>query len=227
MIEPGCPESLGSTVVADGVNFAIYSSVAESVELCLFDEQHRQVRTHALPACTDSVWHGFLPGCIPGQRYGYRARGPYDPANGLRCNPAKLLLDPYAKLLSGDFTWHDAVFDSSDRDSAAFVPKGVVVEDLEPLGEGPSVPWSDAVIYELNLRGYTMCHPAIDPDVRGRFDGMRTPAVLDYLSSLGITTVELMPVSAFIDEHHLIDRGLRNLWGYNSINFFARTGSNR
>ena len=221
MIEAGSPNPLGAVVYASGANFALYSSVAESVELCLFDDHGHEIARHALPACTDDVWHGFLPGCRAGRHYGYRVRGPFDPSNGLRCNPSKLLIDPYARRLAGEFEWHEAVFDHNDLDSAPFVPKCVLVDGARPASAGPQVPWPESIFYETNVRGFTMLHPQVDMADRGRFSGMRNADVLEYLKSLGITAVELMPVQAFIDEHHLAKRGLRNFWGYNSINFFA------
>jgi isoamylase len=230
-METGSPAPLGATPDDDGVNFAVYSSVAEAVELCLFDANGKPRRPHSLPACTDGVWHGYLPGCKPGQRYGYRVHGPWRPEDGLRCNPNKLLLDPYCRELDGGFAWHDAVFDYvpaaaeftlNPLDSAAYVPRSVVPEPLGiAMSPRPEIPWSKTVIYETNLRGYTMRHPAVPDAERGTFAGMQNGAVLDYLKSLGITAVELLPVQAYIDEHHLARRGLRNYWGYNSIAFFT------
>ena len=230
-METGSPAPLGATPDAHGVNFAVYSSVAESVELCLFSRHGKPQRSFRLPACTDGVWHGYLPRCKPGQRYGYRVHGPWQPDAGLRCNPSKLLLDPYCRELTGDFVWHDAVFDyvpgadeftMNTRDSAAWVPQSVVCAppDLS-MSEGPAVPWCEALVYETNLRGYTMRHPAVPDAERGTFAGMQNGAVLDYLRSLGITSVELLPIQVYIDEHHLAKRGLRNFWGYNTIAFFA------
>ncbi len=220
-MQRGRSDALGATPDRDGVHFALYSSVAERVELCLFDDAGSQLRCVDLPDCTDGVWHGFEPGIGPGQRYGYRVHGPYAPASGRRCNPSKLLIDPYATSLTGEFRWNPAVFGDNALDSAACVPKSVVANVKAPLGRGPSVPWADTIFYELNLRGYTMRHPAVDEASRGTFTGLTNRAVLDYLRSLGVTSIELMPVHAFIDEHHLAELGLRNLWGYNTINFFA------
>ena len=230
-METGSPAPLGATPDDDGVNFAVYSSVAETVELCLFDGNGKPARPHQLPARTDGVWHGYLPGCRPGQRYGYRVHGPWRPEDGLRCNPHKLLLDPYSRELDGHFEWHDAVFDYrpgagrftlNPLDSAAYVPRSVVPVPLGiPMSPRPEVPWSKTVIYETNLRGYTMRHPAVPDAERGTFAGMQNGAVLDYLKSLGITAVELLPVQSYIDEHHLAKRRLRNFWGYNSIAFFT------
>ncbi len=229
----GDPELQGSTLLADGTNFAIYSSVAESVELCFFDDKRNQTQVSALPECEHGVWHGFMPGCGVGQRYGYRVHGPFDPEKGLRCNPAKLLIDPYSRELDGEFVWDPAAFDFvaggpagkgsiCSADSAAFVPLSVVThKDSASARTRPSIPWNEMVVYECNLRGYTMRHPAVPVTDRGRFDGMRNKDVLAYIKALGITSIELMPVQAFADEHHLAQRGLRNFWGYNTIGFFA------
>lgn len=233
MIEAGSDSILGSSFTGDGVNFAVFSSVAEAVQLCLFDERGNQTRQWWLPECRDGVWHGFLPGCLPGQRYGYRVQGPYAPEQGLRCNPAKLLLDPYARRLSGLFRWAPAVFDfqlpedgqqwqMEPNDSAPFVPKSqVFAADAAAAARGPRIPWARSILYEANVRGFTMRYPGLEQSERGTFRGMCNGEILAYLKALGITTVELMPVHAFIDEKFLVDRGLRNFWGYNSINFFT------
>jgi glycogen operon protein len=230
-METGSPAPLGATPDDGGVNFAVCSSVADAVELCLFDTSGMISATHHLPACSDGVWHGYLPGCEPGQRYGYRVHGPWQPDSGLRCNAAKLLIDPYAREINGEFVWHDAVFDYvpgtdvstiSDIDSAPYVPKSVVCGTLAARpGSRPGIPWSKTVIYETNVRGFTMRHPDVSDRERGTFAGMRNEQVLGYLKSLGITTIELMPVQAYVDEHHLAKHGLRNYWGYNTIAFFA------
>jgi glycogen operon protein len=181
------------------------------------------------------MWHGYLPGCKPGQRFGYRVHGPWAPSKGLRFNPSKLLIDPYARALSGDFKWTGAVYDfdvstlgdeatlqPNLSDSAASVPKSVVTAPVPAAtAVRPRIPWSETIIYEANVRGYTMCHPDIPEHDRGRFRGLGNGKILDYLKSLGITTLELMPVHAFIDEAFLVGRGLKNFWGYNSINFFT------
>ena len=230
-MEIGSPAPLGATPDDSGVNFAVYSSIAEAVELCFFDASGMVSATHQLPACTDDVWHGYLPGCKPGQRYGYRVHGPWQPEAGLRCNASKLLIDPYAREIDGEFVWHDAVFDYvpgtdvatiSDADSADYVPKSVVCGSLETRpGSRPRIPWSKTVLYETNVRGFTMRHPDVGDRERGTFAGMRNEQVLDYLKALGITSVELMPMQTYLDEHHLAVRGLRNYWGYNTIAFFA------
>jgi len=222
MIEVGRPAPLGATPDGDGTNFAIFSSVAQRIELCLFDAGGNPVANYDLPGNTGQVWHGYLPGCSAGQQYGYRIHGVYDPDEGLRCNPNKLLIDPYARALAGEFTWHDAVFDRNDLDSARYLPKGVVCDVIDTLpGARPRIPWPDMIFYEANVRGFTMRHPAVAEADRGKFQGMRNAGVIEYLKALGVTSIELMPVHAFIDEHHLVKRGLRNFWGYNSISFFA------
>lgn len=222
MIETGSPEQLGPLPVDDGTNFALYSTVAERVELCLFDEKGRPTASHDLPGQTGGVWHGFLPGCHTGQRYGYRVHGPFDPDRGLRCNPRKLLIDPYARRLHGEFNWTDAVFDSNDKDSAGEVPFSVVTGAGQPHEEPkPGIPWAETIFYECNARGFTMLFPGLEEKERGKFPGMSNAKVIEYIRALGITTVELMPVYAFVDEHHLAELGLRNLWGYNTISFFA------
>jgi glycogen operon protein len=220
MTRDGSPTPLGATVDSAGTNFAVYSSVADRVQLCLFDELGHERQSFDLTR-SDNVWHTYLADCRPGQRYGYRVHGPFDPDKGLRCNSSKLLVDPYARALSGKFAWHDAVFDSNDLDSAAYVPKSVVYTPDTPIVTRPEIPWSETVFYEANVRGYTMRHPALDEADRGTFDGMRHGAVLEYLKALGITSIELMPVHAFIDENHLVEKGLRNFWGYNTISFFS------
>lgn len=224
MIEAGSPEALGATSDASGTNFAVFSSVAERVDLCLFDDSGIQTDVYELPERSDDIWHGYLPGCRPGQQYGYRVHGLYLPGKGLRCNPAKLLVDPYAKALAGEFRWHDAVFDANDLDSADCIPKSVVCGAIEiPRHDRPRIPWSEMIFYEANVRGYTMRHPAVAETERGTFNGMCNADVLDYIKALGITSLELMPVHEFIDEHHLHKSGLRNFWGYNTISFFAPT----
>jgi len=235
MMASGTPTPLGATRMRDGVNFAVYSSVAERVELCLFDDAGHETARLDLPAQTDGTWHGLLPGCATGQAYGYRVHGPYRPGDGLRCNPHKLLIDPYARALSGNIRWCAALFDfaagrapaderPSPLDSAAYMPKSLVGGDTPAAAPGPRTPWAKSVIYELNVRGFTMRHPALPAAERGRFRGLANGAIIDYLKALGITAVELLPVQAFIDEQFLTDRGLRNFWGYNTLNFFTPAG---
>ncbi|MDH3984232.1 MAG: alpha-amylase family glycosyl hydrolase, partial [Gammaproteobacteria bacterium] len=222
MIEKGSPETLGPSPDNDGTNFALFSTLAERVELCLFDDHGAQTERHDLPDCSNGVWHGYLPRCAPGQRYGYRVHGPYDPSRGLRCNANNLLVDPYARRLHGEFRWVDAVFDDNELDSAGSVPYSVVTASGTPCGDPPvRIPWAETIFYECNVRGYTMRHPGVGEKDRGKFSGLRNKQVIEYLKALGITSVELMPVYTFIDERHLVDQGLRNLWGYNTISFFA------
>ena len=232
LVEPGSPERLGATVDGAGVNFAVYSRYAEAVELALFDNGLETALP--LPDCVDGVWNGFVPRCEPGQCYGFRVHGPYAPNEGLRFNSRKLLLDPYTREIRGEFTWRPEVFDytsfeptrgliQSSSDSAPFVPKSVVTGGhlSRSVAMSPRVPWSEMVIYEANVRGYTMHHPEVSVEDRGTFRGMRNGQILRYLRSLGISSIELLPVHAFVDEEFLVAHGLRNYWGYNSIGFFA------
>ena len=241
MIIEGSPKDLGATADSDGVNFAIYSGGAKAVELCLYDENRREMARHFLPGEDGGVWHGYVPGCETGQHYGYRVHGAWEPLEGLRFNPAKLLIDPYARRLAGGFQWNPAVYDyvpdtdpdadpgadsnawtRSDLDSAPFVPLSVVsARQQRSRVRSPWIPWSETIIYETNVRGYTMRCPGIPEQERGKFRGMRNGQVLDYLKALGITSVELMPVNALIDEAFLVNKGMRNLWGYNPIQFFT------
>ena len=232
MIEPGDHETLGASADSDGVNFALFSEHAEAVELCFFDDVDNETERQLLPERTDGVWHGHVPGCKPGQRYGYRVHGPYDPPAGMRFNPSKLVLDPYARMLSGDFQWCAQVLghEGSDAaglsamsttDSAPFVPKAVVTGAQPAPRDHVRVPWAETIVYETHVRGFTMRFPGMPETDRGKFAGMRRGEVLDYLKALGVTTVELMPVQAFLDEAHLHARGLRNYWGYNTLAFFA------
>ncbi|WP_328917998.1 MULTISPECIES: glycogen debranching protein GlgX [unclassified Streptomyces] len=238
---PGSPLPLGATFGTGpdgrpGTNFALWAGGADSVELCLFDEEGAETRA-PLTEPTDEVWHGFVPGVLPGRRYGYRVGGRWDPWSGARWNPAKLLLDPYARAVDGDFAlapevyghirhWPDpAAADTvrDDRDSAPYVPKGVVVHDEDDWADDhrPRTPWPDTVIYELHIRGFTRLHPGIPPELRGTYAGLAHPAALAHLTRLGVTAVELLPVHQFAHEEHLERRGLRNYWGYNSIGWFA------
>ncbi|MEM7082678.1 MAG: glycogen debranching protein GlgX [Pseudomonadota bacterium] len=218
---PGDPRELGATAHADGVNFAVYSSIAERVELCLYSIEGHHQGNIDLPACDDDIWHGFLPGCEPGQRYGLRIHGPYAPDLGHRCNPAKLLIDPYARRLSGELIWHPALSANDHVDSGPYMPKCVVTANGPDLARRVPIPMADSVLYEANVRGFTMRHPDIPEDERGRFRGMHHTQILAHLKAMGITAIELMPVHAFVDEHHLYQKKLRNFWGYNSIGFFA------
>ncbi len=233
MIQPGSPEQLGAHWDGQGVNFALYSSAADAIELCLFDANGQQGQCFKLPGCQDGVWSGYLPGCEPGQRYGYRAHGPWAPDRGLRFNPSKLLIDPYARALEGSFRWSGAVYDydhsttgrrlqPNRTDSAAYIPRSVVTAGIDEFpGTRPRIPWTETVIYEANVRGYTMRNPDIPKRDRGKFRGLSNAKILAYLKALGITSLELMPVHSMIDEGFLVGRGLTNFWGYNSINFFT------
>ncbi len=234
-VEPGLPYPLGATWDGKGVNFALFSANAEKVELCLFDPRgRREVERLALTEYTDEVWHGYLPEARPGLLYGYRVFGPYDPARGHRFNHHKLLLDPYARALSGSLRWSDAHYGyrigsqredlSFDRrDNAAGMPKCVVVESAFTWGSDrpPAVPWTQTVFYELHPRGFTIQHPGVAPELRGTFAGLAAPEIVAYLKDLGVTTLELLPVHAFVDDRRLVEQKLRNYWGYNSIGFFA------
>jgi isoamylase len=233
---PGQPRPLGASWDGDGTNFAVFAEGAEAVELALFDESGRERRVR-LPEVTAHVWHGYVPEVRPGQRYGFRAHGPYDPDRGLRYNPAKLLLDPYARAIEGEVDWDPSMFGyplggddlaADDRDSAPHSPASVVVHDAGfPWGDDrhPRVPWADTVIYEAHVRGFTMRHPDVPAHQRGTYAAMGSPPVIQHLRRLGITTLELLPVHHFVSEHHLVARGLINYWGYNSIGFFAPEAS--
>jgi isoamylase len=232
---PGSPHPLGATWDGGGANFALFSANAEKVELCLFDAAgEREVERVALPECTDEVWHGYLPDVLPGQLYGYRVHGPYAPHEGHRFNPHKLLLDPYAKSIRGEIRWSDAHFayrlghpredlSFDRRDDARFMPKCQLVDPAFTWGVGqpPRTPWDRTVIYEAHVRGLTKLHPEVPERFRGTFAGMAWPAVVEHLKALGITAIELLPVHAFADDRTLLEKGLRNYWGYNSIGFFA------
>ena len=233
MIQAGNPRRLGAHWDGEGVNFALYSSAAEAIELCLFDSSGEQTQCFYLPANDDGVWHGFLPGCQPGQQYGYRAHGPWAPEAGQRFNPSKLLIDPYARALAGSFQWAGALYDYDHSttpgslqpnltDSAAYIPKCIVNGPVAKLTHRrPCIPWTEMVIYEANVRGYTMSNPDLPERERGKFRGMSNARILEYLKALGITSLELMPVHAMLDEGFLVGRGLKNFWGYNSVNFFT------
>ncbi|NBJ24239.1 glycogen debranching protein GlgX [Microvirga arsenatis] len=234
-VREGLPYPLGATWDGLGINFALFSANATKVELCLFDLEGRQeLERIELPEYTDEVWHGYLPDARPGTTYGYRVHGPYEPTAGHRFNPNKLLLDPYARQLIGDLTWNPALFGytigSPDadlsfdkRDSARYMPKCRVVESAFTWGRvrRPQIPWERTIIYETHLRGFTMQHPAVPRELRGTFSGLMQHEVIEYIRNLGVTAVELLPIHAFVDDSYLIEKGLRNYWGYNSIGFFA------
>jgi isoamylase len=227
---PGHAYPLGATYDGAGTNFALFSEVAERVELCLFSARGKETRV-TLTEVDGLVHHGYLPTVEPGQRYGFRVHGPYDPARGLRCNPSKLLVDPYSKALDGPVAWDEAVFgypfgdpDShSDTDSARYVPKSVVVNPFFDWGtdRSPRIPYHEAVIYEAHVRGLTVRHPEIPEALRGTYAGLAHPVMIDHLRGLGVTSVELMPVHEFLNDHHLQQKGLSNYWGYNTIAYLA------
>ena len=219
---PGSWRPLGVTYDGQGVNAALWASGATGVQLCLFDEEGVEERI-ALTETTFHVWHGYLRGVAPGQRYGFRVHGPWDPGCGRRWNAEKLLLDPYTRAVDGDFVLDDAVYGHLPGDSAPFVPKGVVVDERWRVDTGarPLTPWAETVIYEAHVRGLTMRHPGVPEPLRGTYAGLAHPAVVEHLLNLGITAVELMPVHHFVSEPHLLERGLVDYWGYNSLGYFA------
>ncbi len=227
---PGQSYPLGARYDGVGTNFSLFSETARRVELCLFDDRGREQRIE-LTEVDAFCWHGYLPNVGPGQRYGYRVHGPWDPTRGLRCNANKLLLDPYAKAIDGRLRWHEAVFDHpfddeharNDLNSAPFVPRSVVTSPYFDWDNDhhPKRPWHDTVIYETHVKGLTARHPDVPRELRGTYLGVSHPAVVEHLLELGVTAVELLPVHQFISEHALAKRGLSNYWGYNSIGYFA------
>jgi glycogen operon protein len=233
---PGKPYPLGATWDGQGVNFALFSEHATAVDLCLFDgpKHAKESLRIRLEERTDQIWHVYIPGLWPGQHYGYRVHGPYAPEEGHRFNPAKLLIDPYAKSIAGTIEWSDAMFgyrigdpqadlSIDPRDNAANVPKCVVIDPAFSWGGDTQLktPWDKTVIYELHVKGFTARHPNVPESMRGTYAALTTPAVLDYLLDLGVTAVELLPVHHFVRDRHLAERGLTNYWGYNTIGFFA------
>jgi isoamylase len=234
-VSEGSPNPRGATWDGLGVNFSLFSANATKVELCLFDDAGRnELERIELPEYTNEVWHGYLPDARPGTTYGYRVHGPYDPQNGHRFNPNKLLLDPYAKAYSGSLRWDNSLFGyaigsrntdlSFDRrDSARFMPKCRVIDPAFTWGRElrPDVPWDRTIIYETHVRGFTKLHPAVPERLQGTFSGLGRKEVVDYIRSLGVTSVELLPVHAFVNDRHLLEKHLTNYWGYNSIGFFA------
>ncbi len=227
---PGRPYPLGATFDGSGTNFALFSEVADTVELCLLDEAGTETRVE-LTEVDAYVWHCYLPAVQPGQRYGYRVHGPWDPENGQRCNPNKLLLDPYAKATSGEIDWDQSLFsytfgdpDSrNDDDSAAHMTYGVVINPFFDW-EGDrrlDYPYNESVIYEAHVKGLTQLHPDIPEDLRGTYAALAHPAITEHLTKLGVTAIELMPVHQFIQDSTLLEKGLRNYWGYNTLGFFA------
>ncbi|TNC14540.1 glycogen debranching protein GlgX [Methylobacterium terricola] len=233
-ISEGQPFPLGATWDGLGVNFALFSAHATKVELCLFDDSgETEIERIELPEYTDEVWHGYLPDARPGTIYGYRVHGPYEPEAGHRFNPNKLLLDPYAKALVGSVTWNPALFgyvmESGDdttfdtRDSAPFTRKCRVIDPAFTWGrdQKPNVPWDKTVFYETHVKGFTKLHPAVPERLRGTYAGLGTPEVLAYIRSLGVTSVELLPVHSFVNDSYLLEKDLVNYWGYNTLSFFA------
>jgi isoamylase len=233
---PGHPYPLGATWDGEGVNFALFSENATGVELCLFDRPDQEKETHRIrmEERTNQVWHVFLPEVRPGQLYGYRVDGPYDPQAGHRFNSNKLLIDPYAKALQGSLRWNDSMFgyrlgdaeadlSFDERNNASMIPKSVVIEQAFTWGGDRPLrrPWSETVIYEMHVRGFTIKHPLIHESLRGTYAGLATRPVIEYLQRLGVTAIELLPVHAFVADKYLLDKGLTNYWGYNTIGFFA------
>ncbi len=235
-LREGLPHPLGATWDGKGINFALFSANATKVEVCLFDAANgRETARVELPEYTDEIWHGYLPDIGPGTYYGYRVHGPYAPEEGHRFNANKLLLDPYARAHAGELKWNDACFgytigaEGEDltfdtRDSAPFMPKCVVVDpNFDWQGEPGrrAVSWDHTICYETHVKGYTMRHPAVPERLRGTYAGLGTPEIVKYVKSLGVTSVELLPIHTFVNDSHLLDKGLTNYWGYNTIGFFA------
>ncbi|HVR38956.1 MAG TPA: glycogen debranching protein GlgX [Thermoanaerobaculia bacterium] len=230
-IWPGHPYPLGATWDGVGTNFSVFSEVAQRVELCLFDASGAETRVD-LPEMTAFIWHGYLPNVGPGQCYGFRVHGPWEPERGHRCNPAKLLLDPYGKSFEGEVKWNEAVFpyhfndadnSKNELDSAPWVPKSVVINPYFDwrFDRNPRTPWHRTVIYEVHVKGFTQRHPRIPETIRGTYAGVAHPMSIRHLKHLGVTAVELLPVHQFVHQPTLLDRGLRNYWGYDSIGFLA------
>ena len=233
---PGRPYPLGATWDGAGVNFAIFSEHAQKIELCLFDSVNAEKETHRIPLRhqTDLVWHTYLPDPMPGQLYGYRVHGPYDPGKGFRFNANKLLLDPYAKSIGRDLRWDDSVFgyklgdeaqdlSFDERDSAPFAPLGVVIDPAFTWGDDRRLrtPWHKTLIYELHVKGFTKLNPHVPEKLRGTYAGLASEAAIKHLKELGVTAVEIMPIHHFLDDRHLLEKGLVNYWGYNSLAFFV------
>ncbi len=230
---PGKPYPLGATPTSKGTNFALFSEHATGVSVCFFDEAGHQTDCLALRERTAFVWHGLIRGILPGQRYGYRVEGPWHPESGHRFNPSKLLVDPYARALTGDVDWKAPIFPydtktgndltRDDRDSASGIPKSIVIDSRFDWGDDcpPETPLADSVIYELHVRGFSKLNEAVPEHLRGTYAGLACEPSIEYLKNLGVTAVELLPVHHFIDEGHLVDRGLRDYWGYNTLSYFA------
>jgi isoamylase len=236
VVYPGRPYPLGSTWDGEGINFAIYADHATDVELCLFNDEDDQSEFIKIKLAerTHHIWHIYIPGLAPGQLYGYRVSGPFDPENGHRYNANKLLIDPYAKGIAGVIDWHDALFgyipgdeqgdlSFNELDSAPFIPKSIVIDQAYNWeNENPlDIPYHESIIYELHVKGFTKQHPEIPEEIRGTYAGLGHPVSINYLKSLGVTAVELMPVHQFVNDRHLVEKGLTNYWGYNTIGFFS------
>ncbi len=234
--QPGLPYPQGATWHGKGVNFALFSEASEAVELCLFDRPDQKEETHRirLRERTNGIWHIYLPDIKPGQLYAYRVHGPYEPASGLRFNPHKLLLDPYAKAIGRELKWADELFgyqlghadgdlSFDERDSAPFAPLGVVIDNsFDWAGDkSPDTPWHETVIYEAHVRGMTMRHPEVPEELRGTYAGLASDPILAHLAKLGVTAIEIMPVHHFVHDRHLLEKGLKNYWGYNTLGFFS------
>ncbi|HWD24793.1 MAG TPA: hypothetical protein VG368_04965, partial [Acidimicrobiales bacterium] len=233
---PGSPHPLGATWDGEGVNFALFSEHATGVELYIYDRPSDTTPSFRvdMPEATDRVWHAYLPDVRPGALYNYRVDGPWAPEEGHRFNRNKLLIDPYAKAISGPMTWTDELWGykigdpaadlkMDERDSAPFIPRSIVVDQAFTWGNDrpPRTPWNQTLIYECHVRGYTIQHPSVPEAIRGTYLGMASDPVLDHLTSLGVTAVELMPTHHFVADRHLVEEGLTNYWGYNTIGFFA------
>ncbi|HEV2369762.1 MAG TPA: alpha-amylase family glycosyl hydrolase, partial [Acidimicrobiales bacterium] len=227
---PGTPFPLGAYYDGSGTNFSLFSEVAEKVELCLFDDERVETRIE-LTEVDQFCWHGYLPNIGPGQRYGWRVHGPYNPAEGNLCNPAKLLIDPYTKAVEGTVRWDPAVYgyerghpeNRNSTDSAPFMPLSVVTNPFFDWGDDrhPRVPRHESVIYEVHVKGLSYRHPDVDDSIRGTYAALASPPIIDHLQNLGVTAVELLPVHQFIHDDALVSRGLSNYWGYNSTAYLA------
>lgn len=231
----GSPLPRGATYDGKGTNFAIFSDNATGITLCLFsNDGAKEVERIELTECTNGIWHAYLPDIHPGQKYGYRVQGPWDPLQGQRFNDHKLLLDPYARKLYGDIVWNDALYGyvvspakdadlkMDTRDSASFMPKAVVVDPAILVKKPkPNIHWPKTIIYEAHAKGLTMLHPLVPDDIRGTFKALAHPALIEHMHKIGITSLELLPIHAFAQDHHLQERGLRNYWGYNTLSYFT------
>jgi len=233
---PGNPYPLGATWDGKGVNFALFSEHASKVELCLFEGREAEKEAYCVPMTehTDQVWHAYLPEILPGQLYGYRVYGPYEPSQGHRFNPHKIVLDPYAKAIGRDLRWADELFayrmgdpegdfSFDERDNAACAPLAAVIDPAFTWGDDrhPRTPWHKMIIYELHVKGFTQLHPEIPEKLRGTYAGLASEFVIHHLTRLGVTAIELLPVHYFLNDRHLVERGLTNYWGYNSLGYFA------